>query len=273
MITAVRIVSPPDYPHSNCFNEVAEAFASALSVELNGGVEGDQNLIFGAHLLPFVPPSQRARKRDILYNSEVVFEGNPWFSPQYIRLLRSHEVWDYSPKNVEELKKLGIAAKFVPIRYMPCMTKNFPAATQDIDVLFYGSMNERRDKIIQSLLNEGIEVYKAFNVYGKERDDLISRSKIVLNIHQHDAAIFEIFRCAHLMANSKCVVSEEGLDEELEELYPGMIFCRQEELVELCGELLGTNSAARCYAAERNAITWFKEPLLSDELRRIGVLC
>ena len=38
----------------------------------------------------------------------------------------------------------------------------------------------------------------------------IARSKIVLNLHQYDAQVFEIVRVSYLLANRRAVVSERG---------------------------------------------------------------
>lgn len=234
-IKSVRVVNVPEYPHTHAFDEVAEAFSEALQVPLYGVVRNGKNiyplwisshdqsiyspnLVFGAHLTRHVS----LYDDDIIFQTEQVYLENPWFTPDYIELLKTHQVWDYSPLNVQCLCELyGVEARVVPIRYMPSMTK-FESRSEeekDIDVLFYGSMTPHRDEVINRLLNAGIEVYRAFNVYGKERDDLIARSKIVLNLHQHESGIFEIFRCAHLFANRKCVVSEYGSDDALDKMY------------------------------------------------------
>ena len=78
-------------------------------------------------------------------------------------------------------------------------------------------MGLRRREILDDIENAGISVARLFGVYGKERDAVISRAKIVLNLHYYKAPIFEIFRVSHLLANKKCVVSENGnQDKELE---------------------------------------------------------
>ena len=86
---------------------------------------------------------------------------------------------------------------------------------QDIDVLFCGSMNERRMQIIQALKDSTLFdkplVIAQFVGYGAYRDKYIARSKIVLNMHYYTPGIFEIARVSYLLANKKCVVSEEGL--------------------------------------------------------------
>ncbi len=224
----VLVIRPDGYKHSDCFNEIAEAFDEALPA-------GSKQLVFGAHLINYtLSPYFRAR---ILYQTEQITPECWWNRESYIKLLQNHEVWDYSLSNIAALEKLGVKAKHVPIRYMPCMTKikSNPVCDQDIEVLFYGSTNPRRVKILNSLTKAGIGVVRAFNVYGKERDDLIARSKIVLNLHQFDDGIFEIFRCAHLFANSKCVISEPGRDKDLDAAHSSSaIFHKADDIALAC---------------------------------------
>jgi O-methyltransferase/8-demethyl-8-(2,3-dimethoxy-alpha-L-rhamnosyl)tetracenomycin-C 4'-O-methyltransferase len=51
-------------------------------------------------------------------------------------------------------------------------------------------------------------VEAVFGVYGAERDALIARAKVVLNMHYYDSSIFEIVRVSYLLANRKAVVAE-----------------------------------------------------------------
>lgn len=254
-MTHVEIISHQDNSEwARVFEEVAQAFDDALT-----GTK--VKLAFGAHLLAKDDP---ALKGHTLYQSEQIIPGNEWVTPAYLDILKRHNVWDYSPANIKALKKHGVKAKLVPVRYMPSMTRFqcLPPEQQDIDVLFYGSTNKRRILILNDLIRAGCRVHKIYSVFGAERDAWIARSKIVLNTHNRDGGIFEIFRCAHLFANSKCVVSETGSDPKLEALYKDCAsFCSREEVVATCVDLL-RNDAKRL-RREFMALENFKTPLLS----------
>jgi hypothetical protein len=220
-IDYIWIVSPIGYEHSRAFEEVAGSFSKSLQ-DLGHKAEVTRSysmntayrtrIVFGAHLLTY----QCLTGSDIIYNAEQV--GTKAIKPEYVRLMKDHEVWDYSKVNIERLEKdHGIKAKHVPIGYHPCMTNPLmPKLDQDIDVLFYGSINQRRRVILDQLKANGLKVIELFGVYGEKLDEYIARSKVVLNVHYYDTAIFEIFRCAYLFANRKCVVSESGSDFDLE---------------------------------------------------------
>ncbi len=216
MIDHVHIVSPPTYPHSQAFNEIAEAFAALYSCDVirQPPVSG-RSLVFGAHIFPHPDGFGRS---DIIYQSEQIIGSGGWLSPNYFGLLSSREVWDYSEFNVTALAKRGIKAKFVPIGYHKSMTKIEPIKT-DIDVLFYGSTNPWRSAVLRTLENKGLNVVQLFNQYGVGRDYMIARAKVCINLHAFQNGIFEIFRCAHLFANSKCVIAEIGRDKNLDSRY------------------------------------------------------
>jgi hypothetical protein len=217
----VAIVKPPGYPHVEALREVAETLSDALrALNFGGGIIElpryvgritSRLIVLGAHLCYELPPDA------IIYNLEQV--GSAWFDAGYRELLAKHETWDYDAANAARFSSLGLPTpKVVPIGHMPCLTRisNLPPARQDIDVLFYGSINARRGHVIDALANRGVKVHRIFGYYGNERDFLIARSKIVLNLHYYDAQVFEMVRVSYLLANSKCVLSEGPVQPGLE---------------------------------------------------------
>lgn len=198
-------VKPEGYIHAEGLNEFAETVYYGLKrlgfTVTMGPLPAPHSIVIGAHLASTLPPDA------IIYNSEQIHDRSPWLTENYLELLRNHTVWDYSSANVRKLKELGVKAKHIPIGYVPELTRIKPQQ-EDIDVLFFGSMNERRTKIIDELKAAGLKVETLFGVYGAVRDSYIARSKIVLNIHFYDVPVFEIVRVSYLLANRKCVVSE-----------------------------------------------------------------
>jgi hypothetical protein len=251
---SIWIVSPPNYIHSQAFDEVALGLNAAfrtLGLECEIVREpsrlGDITIVLGGNLLSAVPVPQG--KRLILFNLEQITPGSPWLTDAYIALLRRYPVWDYSEGNIAELARMGIAATHCGIGYVPELTR-IAAVPEDIDVLFVGSVNDRRLTVLKQLATQGVNVEARFNVYGAERDAFLARSKIMLNVHFYDARLFEIVRVSYLLANSKCVVSETGADRAIEQQFePGIAFAPYEKLAETCMRLL-QNPAARRETAE-----------------------
>lgn len=242
---AVSIVSPLNYLHSEAFREVAETIHYALlelgyDSVLSSKVDFSdrQHIILGANLLPALaiqPP-----KNSILYNLEQVDLESPWFQPAMLELYKNYPLWDCSLKNIEQFHKFGITrVQHVPIGYVSQLTRISKPDEEDIDVLFYGSVNQRRQHIIDTLKAHGVKTLAVFGKYGAERDVLISRAKIVLNVHFYQTKIFEMVRISYLLANRCFVISEGGSDSKEEtEFSQGLVFAEYHNLVKVCLDYL-----------------------------------
>jgi hypothetical protein len=252
MIT-IWIVSPPNYPHSHAFNEVALALYSAFrglgyetSIVRDASDLAELTIVLGCNLLPHVRIP--ATNRLILFNLEQITLGSPWLTNEYLALLRKHAVWDYSERNIAQLARLGIAAIRCGIGYMPELTK-IARVEETIDVLFIGSINERRANILNQIAKLGAHVETRFNVYGTVRDEFIARSKLVLNVHFYESRVLEIVRVSYLLANRKCVVSEAGSDPSIEvPLKDGIALVPYEHLADTCILLLRDSDKRRSLA-------------------------
>jgi SAM-dependent methyltransferase len=253
----VRIVRifPEAYPHYRVFDEVVESLLSGLiacgiaaCVVDNEFDPNVPNIVIGAHLLSDAQ-LEALPQNVIVYNFEQFDRNSIWMRPAYINALSSHRCWDYSRYNIAELTRLRADAspEFVPLGYAPLLTRLLKSsdAEENIDVLFYGCLNPRRKKILDALAGAGYMVHIAYGVYGAERDSLIGRAKLVLNIHYYDSHILEAVRLSYLMANSKAVVSECADDTEIYPHYrDGICLVAYDDLVNACVDLLA-NSAKR----------------------------
>lgn len=267
----ITLIRPQGYLHTEAFREIAETLlfglrrlGHAASIAENVVDRTATNLFLGAHLLqpqdaPLLPSGS------IIYNLEQL--GGAELQPAYYELARRLQVWDYDQRNIDKWKNLGCARVpvHVPIGYVPEMTRISPAPAQDIDVLFYGSLNERRHRILNALKDLGIKVHAVFGVYGRERDDLIARSKIVLNVHFYEAKVFEIVRVSYLLANSKAVVTECSPGAATEAgLTDGVLALPYERLVEGCRALLQNDDERR--RLQSRGFQWFSQRKESDIL-------
>ena len=99
---------------------------------------------------------------------------------------------------------------------------------------------------MNELRSSGLNVHHAFGAYGDPRDALISRAKVVLNIHFYEPGAFEAVRVCYLLANWKAVVTEinpgEFLDPDLSE---AVLAVPYGGLVEACKSLVADCSRRR----------------------------
>jgi hypothetical protein len=178
----------------------------------------------------------------ILYNLEQVFHGSPFITPTTLAIFRQYPMLDYSQRNIERLVQMGVSApRYLPIGYVPELTRIEPVS-EDIDVLFYGSMDTRRRAVLDALQVRGLRVEVLSGVYGLARDRFIARSKVVLNMHSV-ADVFEVVRVSYPLANKKAVVSERG--EGHEDFSGGVAFADYDELADRCAALARDDAARR----------------------------
>jgi hypothetical protein len=276
----IWVVSPEGYQHSGVFADLAESLESAF-VELGGSAPitthpsewaGRSPVVLGANLLPFLGNLTLPRDT-IIINLEQVTQGSPWMSDEYLSFLSRSRVLDYSPRNLKALHDLGIShARLLQVGYSPRSSKISHDAIKDIDVLFYGSVNPRRAAVLDALKSYGLTVGCLIGVYGKERDDFIARSKLVLNVHYYESNIFEVVRVFYLLANKVCVVSE-GFeeDEDVQRFVGGIAFAGYDTLVQRCLDLVA-NPADRTHIAQSgyDRISKHRQStLLKDALKAI----
>ncbi|CAN0428172.1 unnamed protein product, partial [Phaeothamnion confervicola] len=234
--------------------EVLGALGYAVDAALNQPLVGATNIYFLAHLLE-EEQMEAVPTGSILYNFEQVNSCPLLQAPAFLKLTQRCEIWDYSLKNLRALPLSGIdqRLRYVPVGYTGGLTRVKAAPCQDVDVLFYGSLNERRRIVLDQLREKGLKVHHLFGIYGAERDAFIARSKVVLNLHFYPCQILETVRVSYLMANSKAVVSERDPESEFcPTLLAGLAAGPYDEIALLCAQLVEDESARR--SLERRAL-------------------
>ncbi|HEY6241930.1 MAG TPA: glycosyltransferase [Burkholderiales bacterium] len=235
---AVVTPDPAQWVHVRAFDEVADAIQAGLielghSCERSAGrlLDHRTHILFGAHLLP---PAASLNPGTILFNLEQIVPGALWVTQDYVERLRRHRVWDYSARNVAALAQMGIRdATHVPLGHANVLER-IPSAKEDIDLLFYGVYNERRMAPLRRLAERGLKVHCVNGVYGSERDGLIARSRIVVNIHYYEQSRLEVARCFYLLANGRFVLSEASPDTGETGLAGGIAFASYEGIEKVC---------------------------------------
>ena len=212
----ICIVQPPNYIHSLAFAELAELLMYSIreaghlaQIQTNQFVQGGVNVIVGAHLLDISAMRAVPKGTVILNTEQLTGVGEKWRDQLTGWFQSGLEVWDYSPANIDVIKALGVEnVRYLPIGYQKELQRIDITAEQDVDVLFYGSVNERRREIFNEIEARGLKLQVLMGVYGKDRDQWIARSKVVLNHHYYESQIFEIVRVSYLLTNAKAVVAE-----------------------------------------------------------------
>jgi hypothetical protein len=241
----VTLIAPPNYIHSLAFREIAllliysfKSLGVDCTYKTNELDKNRINIVLGYHL---AEPEQLHGFKYIPYQLEQLSEKEGWFDSNVLRVLKNaYMVWDYSAENISFLKQQGIPAKLLPVGYHESLNVMKHDSPKDIDVLFYGCMNDRRRRILEELIALGYKVEYLFGVYGQKRDAYIARAKIVLNIHFYESQILEVVRLAYLINNKVFVLSETSCSNLLSGVT--LVTADYEELVGSVRKYLGNEA-------------------------------
>lgn len=266
-------IAPDGFIHAQAFDELALAIHNSIrelgfasKLQINKLEPNCINIIIGFHLLD-VKLIANIPKNTILVNTEqILAEKGPWNSI-ILEWTKRFQTWDYSQKNIDQFHRLGIKnIKKLSLGYQSQLQTIPKIQNEDIDVLFYGSTNERRLAILEKLKASGLNVVSIFGLYGAERDALISRSKVVLNLHFYETQIFEVIRVFYLLINSKAIIGEVNKDTSIEDGWTNSFYpSTYENLVDSTIELVKNNQLRK--EIESNAYEFIKTRKQADLIR------
>ncbi len=169
----------PEFRFSACLADLADCLADGLrragheAKQTTAFFGGDRiEIVLGAHHPDVRMPDYPV----VIYQTEV--PGTSWFTGKYKNRLQSDSlaVWHAAPDFV--MRDIVATQSVVePGLY------GSPAApvAKDIDVLFYGSLSERRLSLLSELQAAGLAPSVHFGVFGAARNALIDRSKLVVD--------------------------------------------------------------------------------------------
>lgn len=230
------------------------------------------NVLFGAQMLP--SEFFRANPaRYVAYNLEQIANVPLVELGTRLRPIVEHcEIWDYSAAQVQIWKKLGAKApvQVLPAGYAPILTR-IPRREPDIDVLFYGLPSRERLVTFEALCMMGLKCVFVCGLYGPERDELISRAKVVLNINQYvQSRVFEVVRVSYLLANRKAVVADRNSGTVVPDGWgAGVRFASLQDVPRCCLELVEDD--AQRHQLEEEGFEAVKRLDIRDHLRTIGM--
>jgi hypothetical protein len=271
----ICLIRPDNYIHSYAFLELGELIYFSLKdlgFEATLGfnrIEPDvKNILIGCHLLDpkFI---EQVPKSTIILNTEQIYSDTTDWNKNIFQWVTNFEVWDYSIRNIKKLEEIGVKkVKFFKIGFQKELARLDKSKKKDVDVLFYGSINERRKDILDKLVAKGLTVKTLFGVYGRERDEWVERSKLVLNHHFYNSQIFEIVRVFYLLTNSVAVVGEVNESTSIGAMCrEGVYAAKYDDLVAGCVELIKDDAVRQRIQVEAlNSISKYPQKIFTQEI-------
>jgi hypothetical protein len=216
----LAIMQPAGYVHSLGFLDQARYFrhqfrrlGARVTIAKNRLREDAVNFVFGAHL--GFPAEWQRRNPCVFVNLEQLGDGGAQVSGEYLKLLRGSAVIDYDQSNVAAYAQEPADVPVVSFGYAPYLDQSaglpppIPLEERPIDLLFFGSVNPRRQQFFARIEAAGFNV-STFDhpIYGPERDHYIRQAKAVLNCHYYESNRFEQARAFHCLSLGTPVISE-----------------------------------------------------------------
>jgi hypothetical protein len=270
----ICLIKPDDYIHSYAFLELGELiFYSLKELGINATLAFNQieprakNILIGIHLLSpnFI---DQIPKSSIILNTEQIFSDTTHWNNNIYAWVKKFEVWDYSTRNIEKLNSLGVSSKLFKFGFQKELARLNSSINKDVDILFYGSLNDRRKSVLKELEEKDLKVKFLFGIYGKERDHWVERSKLVLNLHGYNSQIFEIVRVFYLLTNSIAVVGEVNESTSIDSMCrEGIYAAKYDDLVLGCIEIINDDYLRQKIQFEAlNSISRYPQKLFTQEV-------
>lgn len=267
----VTILQPPGYTPSLVFLEAAEHVLHILrrlghkaDFHKNRILPGVVNVVFGAHLK--MPEQIQYPKETVIFNTEQLTSNSSFVDQDYLKLLDTHYVWDYSQSNLSALHH-DHKSEF-PFTYVPELERLTSPETKKFDLVFYGSMNARRQSILEALAARGVKINVVNGLFAADRDAIMMQGRALLNLHYYDSQVFQQIRCFYPLINGIPVISENFPLNSAPKIYQDAILTPgEEDFVDYTVELL--RDQERCENASKKAITAFKTYDCTDQLEGI----
>lgn len=206
---------------------------------------------FNLFLTPKFPAAELKRMTQQLYLLGTEQPDSDWFHSNLVVAPDARAMLDINPLGVEAYRLCGLRCFHLPLGYHPMLEYRSgpPAAERDLDVCLLASLTERREKFLARnadffaernchlrLVPLGFAKTEETKSYlaVEERNAVLQRSKLLLNIHYSDLRYFEWHRMLVGLANGCCIVTETC--EGFAPLIPGKHFVMVEpgQLVEAC---------------------------------------
>jgi hypothetical protein len=162
--------------------------------------------------------------RVILYETENMLDlACFWRKPSEAlrRACPSVRWWNYSAANAR-----AHGDHVHPLRQIHEIPRR-KSQIRPIDVLFVGSINDRRARLLEALKAAGIRVYSPkYAVFGDPLARLEAAAKLALNVHFYEPGVFEAFRVVPARHRGTPVLSETSVEGEGESWCPAVPYER-----------------------------------------------
>lgn len=247
----INIVELNDYfPRPFVFTDIASSWRDVLRLS---GVQSDHLVNLhdpNAYSIVLGAPKAIAKfiqDKDVnkiaIANFEQLGSASLLVTHDYLTWLKDKIVLDYHSSNIDYLIHVnGPSQRALELPLTPGVSM---ALTSDdlshktMDVLFFGTMNPRRNALIKQLQECNLKVECVSGAYGQELAPALARSRMVVHAHFYDTALFPIARMLRPIASAMPIVCENSIfSTHADWSQSGVLFARFEDLAAKCLDVI-----------------------------------
>jgi len=157
------------------------------------------------YIIPLAQVCTKMPKNYIIYQLEQVKISKLITDSYLLKIKNSLITFDYNILNIQNIAhdvKHKLTFQPIPILKTIQTQDNY-----EYDILFCGGMNKRRTNII-NFLKTKYKIKVCNYLYGNDLYNIVSKSKIIVNIHFYENAILETVRLNETLGYSNIIISE-----------------------------------------------------------------
>jgi hypothetical protein len=170
------------------------------------------------------------------------------------RAAKTYQIWDFSQYNINAWQRVNpkFGVFHCKTGYSPVLEKIQRAQIEDLDASFMGRLDEHRFSVIKQAFPSDADTYIGINtfsnVWGAVRDQMIARSKVMLNICGERGA-FEAVRVSYYLNNKRAVLGVLSENTYIDSyIKPLVLTCNKSDIRKYLDLLLGNESFRKEYA-------------------------
>lgn len=238
-----------------CLRDSIRAMGLGSNHHVNIANPGSVCIVLGA-LPPLLGPlGQLDPRKTMVFNFEQLGSTSTVVSADYLSWLRQWLVLDYHSHNVEHLRRVnGAGQQVLELPIVPGPSVLFrPELPPDktVDVLFFGTLSERRARLLHRLEEAGLRVETVAGAYAGELTPAIRRARLVLHVHFYETGLFPVARFLQPVAEGVPIVCETSvLSAQTDWSRSGILFAPYDGLVDACRALLMSDEEQRSRALQ-----------------------
>ena len=180
----------------------------------------DTYLHFMPHILHHQPKNTiiYLLETDEAFHNCVLFHKN---------LTNAKKIYDFSPSNARKMREFGYDVEYRPVLYHPSYINKIhppkPMKDREIDVLFLGTVNHRRLRVLNLLTTRSPLDLKLLivkdNCFDDDLEKVMSNTKVCLCLNQFDNGGLSALRVVPFVTNKVRMLCEHTSDVEMDDFY------------------------------------------------------